>query len=306
MPRIAVIGSINMDLLVRCAHLPVPGETIIADAAAMIPGGKGANQAVAAARAGGEVTMIGRVGDDAFAQRLVADLRRDGIRTDSVWVTSQCPSGVAVVAVEASGENAIMVVPGANGRLTPRDVEAAAEVIAAADVLLMQLEIPLESVAAASAVAAAAGVRVILNPAPMPTSLPETILHVDVICPNRSEAAAIVGRQIETVDQARACVPQLHRLGARNVIVTLGARGAVVSDGGSTEWIEPFAITAVDTTAAGDAFAGALAVRLGESASIFQAARFAAAAGAIAATRPGAQPSMPTRDEILQLAASLP
>ncbi len=290
-----------MDLVVRCARLPVPGETIIADSSSEIPGGKAANQAVAAARAGGAVTMIGRVGDDAFATRLVENLRRENIDTANVIETEKCASGIAVVAVEQSGENAIMVVPGSNGRVTPEDVGAAAAIIRKSDILLLQLEIPLDAVLAAIKIAHEADVRVILDPAPMPSALPEKTLNVDIICPNQSEASAIVGRPIHTVDDARNCVSQLHDRGAKNVIVTLGGDGAVVSDGNSIKWIQPLKITPIDTTAAGDAFAGALAVRLAEGASLVEAARFASAAGAIAATRVGAQPAMPTRSEIEQL-----
>lgn len=290
-----------MDLMVRCAHLPVPGETIIADSSAEIPGGKGANQAVAAARADGEVTMIGRVGDDAFAGRLLENLLRANIGTGNVIETEHSASGIAVVVVEESGENAIVVVPGANGRVTPEDVDAAVDTIRNSDILLLQLEIPLDAVRVAIAIATEASVRVILDPAPMPSSLPEQILNVDIICPNQSEASAIVGRPVNTIDDARGCVSRLHDRGAKNVIITLGGDGAVVSDGGSVVWIEPFRITPVDTTAAGDAFAGALAVRLAEGSSLIEAARFAAAAGAIAATRVGAQPGMPTRSEIEQL-----
>lgn len=291
-----------MDLVIACAHLPLPGETIIADSSSEIPGGKGANQAVSSARAGGDVTMIGRVGQDAFAGRLLDNLRREHIHVDSIRATAGCASGIAVVGVESSGENAIMVVPGANGRVTPEDVDAAAEVIREADVLLLQLEIPVESVIAAAAIAAAAGVRVILDPAPMPDRLPDRALQVDVVCPNQSEASSIAGQPIETIDDARDCVGQLHARGAKHAIITLGAQGAIVSDGTSIDWIPPFQVTPVDTTAAGDAFAGALAVRLAERASLIDAARFAAAAGAIAATRVGAQPGMPTRNEIEQLA----
>jgi ribokinase len=300
-PRIAVLGSINMDLVVRCAHLPAPGETIIANSSCEIPGGKGANQAVAAARAGGEVTMIGRVGDDAFASRLVDNLRREKIDTDSVLATDGCASGIAIVAVENSGENSIMVVPGANGRVGCEDVDAAADLIRAADILLLQLEIPLDSVLAASAIASDAGVPVILDPAPMPSALPENLLDVDVICPNQSEASAIVGRPIESLDDARDALPSLHQQGAKQVIITLGGQGALISDGNAVTFIEPFQVTPRDTTAAGDAFAGALAVRLAAGEPFEQAARFAAAAGAIAATRIGAQTGMPTRSEIEQL-----
>lgn len=301
-PRIAVLGSINMDLVVRCGHLPVPGETIIADTSDEIPGGKGANQAVAAARAGGQVTMIGRVGDDAFAGRLLENLQKEKIDTAAVRATSGCASGIAVVAVESSGENAIMVVPGANGRVSCDDVQSAADLIRAADILLLQLEIPLDAVAAAAAIAKDADIPIILDPAPMPPSLPSGLLAVDVICPNQSEAAAIVGRPIVNVADAREAIPLLHRQGAKQVIITMGGHGALLSDGDAVSLIEPFPITPRDTTAAGDAFAGALAVGLASGDSLEQAARFAAAAGAIAATRLGAQIGMPTRDEIEQLA----
>lgn len=299
--RIAVVGSINMDLVVRCAHLPTPGETIIAASSCEIPGGKGANQAVAAARAGGQVTMIGRVGNDAFASRLVENLRREGVDTESVRSTAGSASGIAVVAVDASGENSIMVVPGANGCVSCEDVEAAAERICGADVLLLQLEIPLDAVISAAAIAAGAGVPVILDPAPMPASLPAGLLGVDVICPNQSEAAAIVGSPIENIDDARNAIGRLHEQGARQVIITLGSQGALLSDGTTVTLVDPFPITPRDTTAAGDAFAGALAVRLAAGESLDQAARFAAAAGAIAATNLGAQTGMPTRHEIEQL-----
>jgi ribokinase len=302
MPRIVVIGSINMDLVVRCAKLPRPGQTIIAESSLEIPGGKGANQAVAAARAGGQVTMIGRVGDDAFASRLLDNLARERVDVSAVKSTAECASGIAVVAVERAGENSIMVVPGSNGRVTPQDIEATAAIIRQAEIVLLQLEIPLDAVDAALQIAREAHVPVILNPAPMPSALPDHFLHVDFICPNQSETAAILGRPIATVDDAKQCVPDLHRRGAKHVLITLGSAGAVVSDGTSIDWIEPFPITPVDTTAAGDAFAGALAVRLAEGASLTTAARFATAAGALAATRLGAQVGMPTRHEIEQLA----
>lgn len=300
-PRIVVVGSINMDLVIRCAKLPAAGETVIADSSAEIPGGKGANQVVAAARAGGDVTMIGRVGDDAFAKPLVENLRRENVNINSVLATESCPSGIAIVAVDSRGENSIMVVPGSNGHLTARDIEEAAASIRAADMLLLQLEIPVETVLAAITVAKEAGVRVIVDPAPMPLSLPDDVLKVDVVCPNQAEASAIVGNAVATVDDARRSIGQLHRRGAKRAIITLGGLGAVASDGASIAVIEPLPITPVDTTAAGDAFAGALAVRLAEGASLVEAARFANAAGAIAATRQGAQPGMPTRSEIERL-----
>jgi ribokinase len=300
-PRIVVLGSINMDLVIRCAHLPHPGETIIGKSCTEVPGGKGANQAVAASRAGGEVTMIGRVGDDAFSDRLLANLKNQHVNICNVKPTLDCPSGVAVVAVDDHGENAIMVVPGANGRLCSDDVARAADLIRRADLLLIQLEVPLDTVAAAVSVAQQSGVPVILNPAPMPTALPAELTRVDVLCPNQSEASVILGRKVESIEDACEAAIQIRGRGAENVIVTLGSSGAVVADQSGVHHIAPFPVTAVDTTAAGDAFAGALAVRLASGDSLSTAAQFASAAGAIAATRHGAQPSMPTADEVVQL-----
>jgi ribokinase len=328
--RIAVVGSINMDRVIRCAKLPAPGQTVIGQSFVEVPGGKGANQAVAAARAGGRVAMIGRVGDDAMGDRLLENLRREGIDVASLSRLESSPSGFAVVAVEASGENQILVVPGANGKITRQDVQAAGETIRRADVLLVQLEIPLDTVAAAIEIANADDVPVILNPAPMPDPVAESAVAakddateerrstadprnrlaslpaVDVICPNQSEAAAIVGRSIQSVDDAMAAADDVRtRVGARRVVITLGRHGAVVGEDQGVEWIRPFSVTAVDTTAAGDAFAGALAVRLAEGSSLVNAARFASAAGALAATRHGAIPALPSRDEIEPFLAAM-
>jgi ribokinase len=304
-PRIAVVGSINADLVVRCARLPRPGETISARDVKEVPGGKGANQAVAAARLGAEVTMIGRVGDDAFGQRLRTGLQENGVSVDWVTTTPNCASGLAIVAVEDSGENAIMVIPGANGRLTPEDVLAAGEVIRRADVVLVQLEVPLETTIAAIKLAREYGTPVILDPAPAPTfgddrsAIAADLLQVEVACPNEAEALALTNVRIETVADAEQAACCLRSLGPKYGIVTLGARGAVLCEPDSRPLLIPaFNIRAVDTTAAGDAFAAALAVRLAQGVAISEAVRFACAAGALAASRPGAQPAMPTLQEV--------
>ena len=289
-----------MDLVIRCASLPVPGQTMTAESSQEIPGGKGANQAVAASRAGGDVVMIGRVGDDSMASQLIDNLHSQQVRTDRVLRTQHCASGLAVVAVESSGQNAILVVPAANAKVSVEDVNDAESLLRAADVVLLQLEIPLATVTRAIEIAKDAGVPVILDPAPMPSSLPKEILQVDVLCPNQSEAAALVGYPVETLDDARRAAKDLLGQGVRQAIITMAEQGAVIHDGSSSQWIEPFKIEPVDTTAAGDAFAGALAVRLAEREPLSKAARFAAAAGAIAATRLGAQPAMPSRIEIDQ------
>jgi ribokinase len=309
-PRIAVVGSINADLVVRCAKLPRPGETISAFDVSELPGGKGANQAVAAARLGAEVTMIGRVGDDAFGQRLRSGLQENGVGVDWVWTTPNCASGLAIVAVEESGENSIMVVPGANGRLTPADVLAASEVIRQADMVLLQLEVPIETTIAAIKLARDCGSPVILDPAPAPTfgdddpMIPGDLLQVEVACPNEAEALALTNVRIETVADAERAACCLRSLGPKYGIVTLGARGAVLCEPASSPSLIPaFRINAVDTTAAGDAFAAALAVRLSQGAAIADAVRFACAAGALAASRPGAQPAMPTLTDVESLLA---
>ena len=300
-PKIAVLGSINMDIVVKCARLPTPGETITGHEALEIPGGKGANQAVSASRAGGQVTMIGRLGDDGFAEELWNTLKQDRINTDHVIRTHSSASGIAIVAVEDSGENSIMVVPGANGRVTPSDVDQAATAISKADILLLQLEIPIDAVERAICIATDSNVTVILDPAPMLEAVSDKMMRVDVICPNQSEATALAGHPVGSIEAAIAVVPLLHQRGAKQVIITMGSMGTIVSDGNSIDSIPPFKIVAKDTTAAGDAFAGALAVRLGQGASLVDAATFASAAGAIAATRLGAQPAMPQRKEIDRL-----
>jgi ribokinase len=309
-PRIAVVGSINADLVVRCAKLPRPGETISAFDVSELPGGKGANQAVAAARLGAEVTMIGRVGDDAFGQRLRSGLQENDVGVDWVWTTPNCASGLAIVAVEDNGENSIMVVPGANGRLTPADVLAASEVIRQADIVLLQLEVPIETTIAAIKFARDCGTPVILDPAPAPTfgdddpMIPGDLLQVEVACPNEAEALALTNVRIETVADAERAACCLRSLGPKYGIVTLGARGAVLCEPDSSPSLIPaFRINAVDTTAAGDAFAAALAVRLSQGATIADAVRFACAAGALAASRPGAQPAMPTLTDVESLLA---
>ena len=299
--RIVVLGSINMDLVVRCASLARPGETVIAHSSSDVCGGKGANQAVAAARAGGDVVMIGRVGDDAFAGRLVANLERERVDCRCVRETPACASGLAVVCVEDSGQNAIVVVPGANARLEVADVEAARATIESADVLLVQLEVPITTVLAARRIAAASGVRVILDPAPAPPEFPDALLDVDLICPNQSEAAAMTAAPVTSEQQIESAARQLQQRGAKHVAITLGQRGALLWDGRKSYLVRPFEITPVDTTAAGDAFAGSLAVYWAEGHPLPDAVRFANAAGALAASRLGAQPGMASRQEIEEL-----
>ncbi|QEF99456.1 Ribokinase [Stieleria maiorica] len=296
-PTIAVLGSINMDLVIRCDHLPKPGETVSAQSMTEVPGGKGANQAVAAARCGGAVRMIGCVGDDGFGQKLLANLIAESIDCDAVLKAESCESGLAIVNVENSGENAIIVIPGANARITPADVRRFENAINDCDVLMVQLETPQPTVLAGIQTAKRSGAKVILDPAPAAT-LGDGLLDVDLICPNESEATAIVGGRIETIDDAVAIAKQLHARGPAAVAITLGPRGTMLYDGARAELIESIEVDAVDTTAAGDAFAGALAVRWAETGSLRDAIAWANRAGALAASKRGAQPSLPQRTQI--------
>lgn len=312
-PRVVVVGSINMDLVIRCDKLPTPGETKLASSAQELCGGKGANQAVAAARAGGQVTMIGCVGDDAFAGRLIANLVDQGIDTSAIQRIDHCSSGVAIVAVEKSGQNSILVVPGANARVTPDLIHQHESSIQTADIVLLQLEIPHETVATVINMARDAGVRVVLDPAPAPHVWPgvfadtassdqhssmRLIRGVSLLCPNQSEAEALTGMPVQTLDQAIQAAKVLLDQGIQAVAITMAEQGTLLVDQNQTQCIAPFQVDPIDTTAAGDAFAGALGVNWVESNDLIQSLRFANAAGAIAVTRHGAQQAMATRNEI--------
>lgn len=301
-PAITVIGSLNMDLVVPVERHPAPGETILGGEYVAHPGGKGANQAVAAARAGGAVRMIGRVGEDGFGRDLRRTLERDGIDVAQVRACD-APTGVAFIQVTASGENVIVVSPGANARLTPEDVAEPLE--AAPAVLLLQLETPLETVLAGARIARAAGSVVVLSVAPAQSLGAEQLRDVSVLAVNQHEAAMLLAvPEAEVRADPEAAVRALCRL-TPAAVVTLGADGAVWADARGSGRQPAFSVRAVDTTAAGDAFAGALGVRLGEGATLAEAVRFAAAAGALAVTRHGAQPSLPARSAIeRQLAAT--
>jgi ribokinase len=299
-PHVVVVGSINLDLVVRVARLPRPGETLLAQDLQTIPGGKGSNQAVAAARLGARVTMIGRLGDDPFGPRLRSSLEAESVGTEHVQSVENCPSGVAVIGVEESGQNAIMIVAGANGRLTPRDVQACEHVFQDADVLLVQLEVPTATVEAAVVLAQRHGVPVILDPAPAPAGpLSPTLSAVDILSPNQTEAEALTACPVNTPQDAERAAHILLERGARNVVVKLGAWGALVCEpSGEAELVPAAPVDVVDTTAAGDAFTAALAVGLCQGMALREAARFGCAAGSLATTRAGAQPAMPTREEV--------
>ncbi len=293
-----VVGSSNTDMVVKAERLPSPGETVIGGEFVTVPGGKGANQAVAAARLGAEVVFVARIGCDVFGESSLRNFEREGLVTRFVVRDSERPSGVALILVDSAAENIIAVAPGANGALSPEDVDQAAGELAECDALIVQLEVPLRTVMHAVRLAHERGIRVILNPAPA-CPLPDELLGmVDVLTPNESEARLLLGlRPDEPVDDPEV-IRRFLDLGVKNVILTVGAKGAlVVTPEGS--WPVPAPkVRAVDTTAAGDAFTGALGVALSSGMDIRSASEFACRSAAIAVTRLGAQCSMPTREEV--------
>ena len=297
--RIVVVGSINVDLVVRVATLPRPGETVLGGRFASVPGGKGANQAVAAARAGGRTTFVARVGDDSMGHAAINAFRAEGIETDFITITPHGPTGVALILVDASGENSIAVAGGANDRLCTDDIERARPAIEAADVILLQLEVPLEAVAHAVTIAKAAGTRVILNPAPARPLTTALLARVDILTPNETEAESLASQgPALSAAEADALAGTLLGLGPRAVVVTRGAAGALVATAEDRTHVAAFPVEPRDTVAAGDVFNGCLAVMLAEGLDLVAATRFAAAAAAISVTREGAQTSAPHRGEI--------
>lgn len=299
MAKVLVVGSINMDLVVRVPHSPRPGETVLGGDFETFPGGKGANQAVAASRMGGEVTMVGRVGSDNFGDTLIQGLVEDNIRTTYVIKDTGTPTGIAMIAVAANGENMIVVASGANYKVSEEDVTNARDIMRDTDLLLLQLECPMEAVVAAIDLAKAYDIPVVLNPAPAQPLSQALLANVDILTPNETELMMLAGE--DTVDKA---VKKVLSWGTKNLIVTLGANGARVITEGVDRHIPAHEITAVDTTAAGDAFNGALAVAYAEGKSLLEAVDYGMAAGALAATQRGAQPSLPTRDAVENLIKS--
>lgn len=295
---VVVVGSSNTDMILRVARVPRPGETLLGGLFSTAAGGKGANQAVAAARAGGRVAFVARLGRDALGDEAMAGFKREGMTLSHVVRDKAHPSGVALIFVGADGENSIGVAGGANQQLSPKDVAAARGLIAGARVLLLQLETPLATVEAAAEIGSRAGIEVILNPAPAQALSNSLLRKITLLTPNETEASILTGIEVTDVASATLAARALQKRGARNVIVTLGANGALVATGEEAVWVQGFKVKAVDTTAAGDVFNGALAVRLAEGCPLGEAVRFAHAAAAISVTRPGAQPSIPTRREI--------
>ena len=299
MPGVAVVGSINMDLVVRAPRFALAGETILGHTFKTVPGGKGANQAVAARRMGAEVAMIGRVGGDEFGAVMLRNLVSEGIDTRHLVIDDSVSSGVAVITVDNSGENTIIVVPGANGRITTADIEAARSVIAGADILLMQLEMPLPAVERAAHVARESGVTVILNAAPAQPLSAQLLRLIDYLVVNETEVLLVANRS-SPEEAART----LQETGAGNIVVTLGGEGSLLVPLGSPSVSVPsFPVHAIDTTAAGDSFVGAFAVALADGMELGIALRWGNAAGALAVTREGTQPSLPGRAEVAEFLA---
>ena len=289
---VLVIGSLNMDLVARCEHLPRTGQTVFGTDFFIAAGGKGANQAVAAARLGARVAMAGCVGDDPFGHDLVAGLRRDGVHGDAVQAVAQ-PTGTALITIDAEGANTIVVISGANAACDTRLVDRALAGAGGPGILLLQHEIPEQANAHAIRSARAAGWFVVLNPAPARPVVPALLPLIDIIAPNETEAAALTGAS-DPVEAARHLVAQ----GARAALVTLGSEGALYCDAGGAVRCPAVVVQAVDTTAAGDAYIGALAAALAESRGVADGLGFAAAAAGLAVTRLGAQPSLGTREEV--------
>jgi ribokinase len=312
MADILVIGSLNADLVVRAPRFPAPGETIQGQDLATLPGGKGANQAVAAARLGASVAMTGRVGKDSFGSVLIENLKQNHVDVTHVVRDDVAATGTAVIVVDAGGQNSIVLSPGANGKVTPADVASASfsDPSAAlrqaqrggsgrgARFLLLQLEIPLETVLSAARYAKEKGLRVLLNPAPA-RALPDELLGLaDFILPNETELSLLTGQAVSDVRSAETAARSLVPRGAKNVIVTLGANGALIVNKESAKHIASFHVQVVDTTAAGDAFIGGFAVALLHGKSLEDAVQYACACGALAVTKFGAQPSLPTKQEV--------
>ena len=296
--QILVVGSSNTDMVIKAAHLPRPGETILGGTFFMNPGGKGANQAVAIARLGGPVTFICKTGSDIFGHQSQQLFEEEGINTSYVFSDSGNPSGVALITVDEKAENCIVVASGANANLLPSDLEKAEEAIERADLVLMQLEVPMETVCFVADIAWQKGKKVILNPAPAHPLPADLLSHLYLITPNETEAEMITGVKITDESSAGEAARALSGMGVQHVIITLGSKGALIYSNGKAEMVPALKVEAVDTTAAGDVFNGALTVALSEGRSLKEAARFACKASAISVTRVGAQSSAPYRNEV--------
>jgi ribokinase len=297
---IVVVGSSNTDMVVRVERFPAPGETVLGGSFFMNPGGKGANQAVAAARLGGDVVFICKIGDDLFGNQSAKLFQKEGIDTSYILSDGDNPSGIALITVDTSAENNIVVAPGANAALSPEDLNEMLHVIVKAAFVLVQLEIPIDTVNYVARIASENGVKVVLNPAPACVLPEELYRHVYIITPNEKEATRLSGITVKNLETAKEAARIIHGKGVEVVIVTMGVRGALVSSEGRFVHVPAPVVKAIDTTAAGDVFNGALVVALSEGKKIAAAVEFACRASAISVTRQGAQASAPLRKEITE------
>lgn len=296
--KIVVIGSCNTDMVIKSDRLPVPGETILGGTFMMNPGGKGANQAVAAARLGGQVTFISKTGNDLFGRQSIELYENEGINTDYIFSDAEHPSGVALISVDMNGENCIVVASGANATLSSKDIDKARTAVERADILLMQLEIPLDTVEYAAKLAYGKGIKVVLNPAPA-CYLPDSLLKcLYMIIPNKTEAEMLSGVKVADWDSAKQAADIISSKGVSIVLITLGSLGALIKEGDQYYTVEATKVNAVDTTAAGDTFCGAVCVALSEGRSVCEAVKWANRASGITVTRMGAQSSIPYRREL--------
>jgi ribokinase len=303
--KIVVIGSCNTDMVIKADRLPIPGETVIGGTFLMNAGGKGANQAVASARQGGKVVFVSKTGNDVFGKQSIELYKSEGINTDFIFSDSKLPSGVALIMVDAHGENCIAVASGANGSLVPADLEKAKAEVESADYVLMQLEIPIETVEYAAEMAAAKGIPVILNPAPARTLSDKLLKSLFLVTPNETEAEILSGIKVFDWESAKQAANVISSKGVDNVVITMGAMGAFIKEKDQYHIVEAIKVDALDTTAAGDSFSGSLCVGLSEGKSILESVKSAAKVAAITVTRMGAQSSIPYRSELALLESKL-
>jgi len=297
-PKIVVVGSSNMDLVVKSPRIPAKGETILGGDFIMTPGGKGANQAVAAAKLGAEVYFVAKLGDDIFGRQSLSNFQKVGIRTEYVEQTKEAPSGVALITVDDAGDNVIVVAPGANLKLSPHDVEKAQSAIASSGAVAAQLEVPLETVECAARLAKEAAVPFILDPAPARKLSAELLQMVDVLKPNETEAEILTGIKVTDKKSALAAAKDLLKRGVKAVILTMGAKGYLLATKRAMEFVPSVKVDAVDATAAGDAFTGSLGVGLAQGKTLKDAALFANHVAALSVTKMGAQSSMPDAEQV--------
>ncbi|WP_156308095.1 ribokinase [Sphingobacterium endophyticum] len=297
--KILVVGSTNMDMVVKTNHIPKPGETVLGGTFFMNPGGKGANQAVAVSRLGGEVVFISKIGNDIFGKQSSKIFGDEGINIGGIYAEVNSPSGIALITVDKHGENSIVVAPGSNSFLDKNNVKDAIDKFPESEILLVQLEIPIETVKFAIELAFERKIRVILNPAPVNPEILSILNLVDIITPNAQEASTLANYPVEDLESAKIAAKKIRELGVNTIIITLGKEGALVYDQDNYYMIEAPIVDAVDTTAAGDVFNGALAVALAEGKEMKHAVTFACRCAAISVTKMGAQSSIPHRNEII-------